>query len=120
MDREQVIARLRSWAAQAQHEAQQADTQQDILNWQGQAQVLNGVAAYLTGQGATANDDTVWRQIVADRSGVLAAWDHAQQGAEAMHFAGMVAGFDLALTTLTDVSGRGWSREERARSWVNR
>jgi hypothetical protein len=120
VDRQQIIERLRIWAAHAQREAQMADTQQDILNWQGQAQVLNGVAMYLTGAGASLDDDSVWRQIVADRSGVLAAWDRAQEGPEAMLYAGMVAGFDLAVTTLTDIADRTWSRDARARDWVNR
>ncbi|MFI5272051.1 MAG: hypothetical protein ACHQ4H_03335 [Ktedonobacterales bacterium] len=120
MDREETVRRLRLWAAHANAEAQTAATQQNILNWQGQAQVLNGVATYLTGPGASADRDTAWRQIVADRGGVLAAWDHAQEGAEAMLYAGMVAGFDLALTTLTDISDRSWSREQRAERWVNR
>ncbi|HEX6796134.1 MAG TPA: hypothetical protein VF116_00320 [Ktedonobacterales bacterium] len=120
MDREEAIRRLRSWAAHANHEAEMALTQENILNWQGQAQVLNGVATYLTGQGASADDDTVWRQIVADRTGVLAAWDTAREGPEAMLYAGMVAGFDVALTTLTDIAGRDWALPARAKRWVNR
>lgn len=120
MDREEAIRRLRTWAAHANHEAEMAVTQENILNWQGQAQVLNGVATYLTGQGASADDDTVWRQIVGDRTGVLAAWDTAREGPEAMLYAGMVSGFDLALTTLTDIAGRDWAPAQRARRWVNR
>lgn len=120
MDREEAVRRLRTWAAHANHEAEMALTQDNILNWQGQAQVLNGVASYLTGQGAGASDDAVWRQIVADRSGVLAAWDTAREGTEAMLYAGMVAGFDLALTTLTDIAGRDWAPVQRAKRWVNR
>ena len=120
MDREEAIRRLRTWAAHANREAEVALTRENILNWQGQAQVLNGVATYLTSQGAGADDDTVWRQIVADRTGVLAAWDTAREGPEAMLYAGMVAGFDLALTTLTDIAGRDWAPAERARLWVNR
>ena len=120
MDREEAVRRLRSWAAHANHEAEVAVTQENILNWQGQAQVLNGVATYLTGQGAAAGDDAVWRQIVADRTGVLAAWDAEREGLQAMLYAGMVAGFDLALTTLTDIAGRNWALAHRAKRWVNR
>ena len=120
MNREDAVRRLRQWAAYANHEAEMAATQENIHNWQGQAQVLNGVATYLTGQGASADDDTVWRQIVADRTGVLAAWDTTREGPEAMLYAGMVAGFDLALTTLTDIAGRDWAPAQRARRWVNR
>ena len=120
MDREEAIRRLRTWAAHANREAQVAATQENILNWQGQAQVLNGVATFLTGQGASADDDAVWRQIVADRSGVLAAWDTAREGPQAMLYAGMVAGFDLALTTLTDIANRDWVPAQRAKRWVNR
>jgi hypothetical protein len=120
VDREEAVRRLRVWAARANHEAEMAQARENILNWQGQAQVLNGVATYLTGAGATADDDAIWRQIVADRTGVLAAWDAAREGPDAMLYAGMVAGFDLALTTLTDIAGRNWTSAQRANRWVNR
>ena len=118
--REQAVERLRQWAARAQHEAQYADTREDILHWQGQAQVLGGVATFLAGPGATLDDDTVWKQIVSDRSGALAAWEQAQEGAEAMLYAGMVAGYDIVVTALTDIAGRAWSVDSLAKVWVNR
>ena len=118
--RDQVIERLRLWAARAQHEAQMADTQEDILNWQGQAQVLSGVATYLASAGRQSDEDAVWRQVVADRSNALAAWERAQEGPDAMLYAGMIAGFDVALTALTDNAGRVWTREARGDLWVNR
>ena len=120
MKREQAVERLRQWAARAQHEAQYADTREDILHWQGQAQVLGGVATFLAGPGATLDDDTVWKQIVSDRSGALAAWEQAQEGAEAMLYAGMVAGYDIVVTALTDIAGRAWSVDSLAKVWVNR
>lgn len=118
--REQAAERLRQWAARAQHEAQYADTREDILHWQGQAQVLGSVATFLAGPGATLDDDTVWKQIVSDRSGALAAWEQAQEGAEAMLYAGMVAGYDIVVTALTDMAGRAWSVDSLAKVWVNR
>ena len=120
MTREQAAERLRVWASRAQHEAQYADTREDILNWQGQAQVLSSIATFLTGPGAQATDDQVWKQIVADRSAALAAWERTQEGDEAMLYAGLVAGYDVALTELRDVTGHVWDVETRARSWVNR
>jgi hypothetical protein len=118
--REQAVERLRQWAARAQHEAQYADTREDILHWQGQAQVLGGAATFLAGPGATLDDDTVWKQIVSDRSGALAAWEQAQEGGEAMLYAGMVAGYDIVVTALTDIAGRAWSVDALAKVWVNR
>jgi hypothetical protein len=120
MKREQAVERLRQWAARARHEAQYADTREDILHWQGQAQVLGGVATFLAGPGATLDDDTVWKQIVSDRSGALAAWEQAQEGAEAMLYAGMVAAYDIVVTALTDIAGRAWSVDSLAKVWVNR
>lgn len=120
MTREQAVERLRLWSARAQHEAQFADTHEDTLNWQGQAQVLGGVATFLGGPGAQLADDAIWNQVVADRNGALAAWERAQEGGEAMLYAGMVAGYDVALTVLRDMAGRAWEIEERAHNWVNR
>ncbi len=120
MTREQAIERLRLWSARAQHEAQFADTREDILNWQGQSQVLGSVATFMGGPGSQITDEEVWRQVVADRSAALAAWERTQEGGEAMLYAGMVAGYDVALTVLRDVAGRNWDVEERVRRWVNR
>lgn len=120
MTREQAIERLRMWSARAQHEAQFADTREDVLSWQGQAQVLGSVAIFLGGTGAQLSDEEIWKQVVADRSAALAAWERTQEGPEAMLYAGMVAGYDVALTVLRDVAGRTWEVEERARRWVNR
>ena len=120
MTREQAIDRLRAWAAHAQHEAQYADTREDAFHWQGQAQVLGGVASFLGGPGAQASDDQIWRQVVADRSTALAAWERTQEGLEAMLYAGMVAGYDVAVTVLTDISRRTWDIAARSRRWVNR
>ncbi len=106
MNRDSAIERLRIWAARAQDEAQQADTQEDVLNWQGQAQVLSSTATYLSGPGAEADDSIIWKQVVADRAGALAAWEKQQEGPQAMYCAGMVAGYDVALTVLSDVMGR--------------
>lgn len=112
-NREQVIGRLRVWAARAQHEAQYADTQADILNWQGQSQVLGSIATYLAGPGAQVDDAAIWRQIVADRSSALAEWEQRQEGAEAMLYAGAVAGYDVALTALADVMGKTFYEESQ-------
>lgn len=108
--REQAIERLRLWAERANHEAQFADTREDILSWQGQAQVLAGVATYLAGAGSQADDAATWKQVIADRQSALGAWQRAQEGPEAMFYAGMVSGYDVALTALADLMGRTWGQ----------
>jgi hypothetical protein len=105
VNREQIIERLRTWAARAQYEAQYADTRDDILNWQGQAQVLSSIATYLAGQGAELSYSAIWKQVVTDRGRALAEWERNQEGPEAMMYAGIVAGYDVALTILSDVAG---------------
>lgn len=110
--REQTIERLRKWAERAYHEAQFADTREDILNWQGQAQVLAGVATYLAGAGSQADDAATWKQVIADRQSALGAWQKAQEGPEAMFYAGMVSGYDVALTALADLMGRTWEENK--------
>src|SRR5262249_8907702 len=110
----------RIWAARAQHEAQEADTRENMLQWQGQSQVLSSVATFLGGPGNQTNDEHIWNQIVADRSAALASWERAQGGPEAMYYAGMVAGYDVGATALTDIAGRTWEIGEQSRRWVNR
>lgn len=112
MSREQSIERLRVWAARANHEAQEADTRADIMNWQGQAAVLGGVASFLAGQGQGLDDFTVWRQVALDRQKALAEWMVRRGGPEAAYYAGQVAGYDVAMTALRDVAGRTWPRIE--------
>ena len=109
--REEMIERLRGWSARALHEAQYADTQEGALNWQGQAQVLGGVANYLADQ-SEADDFTVWRQVVGDRAKSLAEWMMRQDGADGALYAGQVAGFDVALTVLKDPEARNWPKYE--------
>jgi hypothetical protein len=106
VNREQAIDRLSAWAERANHEAQEADTRDDILNWQGQAQVLGSTATYLAGPGANVDDASIWKQTVADRQSALVAWEKEQYGAQAMFHSGRVAGYDVALTILADVMGR--------------
>ncbi len=112
MNREQATELLRNWAARASHEAQEADTRQDVLNWQGQAQVLSAVATYLAGPGGQAEDTAIWKQVIADRQSALGAWQKVQEGPEAMLYAGMVAGYDVALTALSDLMGRNWEQNK--------
>jgi hypothetical protein len=112
VNREQTIERLRVWAARAFSEAQYADTREDRLSWQGHAQVLSGIATYLAGPGSEADDNTIWKQVVADRQSALGAWQRAQSGPEAMLYSGMVAGYDVALTALADLMGRTWSERK--------
>ena len=95
--REEMIERLRGWSARALHEAQ--------------AQVLGGVANYLTDQ-SDADDFTIWRQVVGDRAKSLAEWMMRQDGAEGALYAGQVAGFDVALTVLKDPEARNWPKHE--------
>lgn len=109
--REEMIARLRGWSARALHEAQYADTQENALQWQGQAQVLNGVANYLEDQSG-ADDFAIWHQVVGDRAKSLAEWMARPGGVEAALYAGQVAGFDVALTVLKDPEGRNWPKYE--------
>ena len=37
-----------------------------------------------------------------------------------MAYAGVVAGYDVALTVLNDLMGRSWTVEVRGSHWVNR
>lgn len=109
--REEMVERLRGWSARALHEAQYADTTEDVMHWQGQAAVLSGVANYLADQ-SDADDFTVWRQVVGDRAQSLAEWMSRQGGADAALYAGQVAGFDVALTVLKDPEARNWPKYE--------
>lgn len=109
--REEMIERLRGWSARALHEAQYADTQDDGLQWQGQAAVLSGVANYLEDQSGD-DDFTIWRQVVGDRAKSLAEWMSRKSGADASLYAGQVAGFDVALTVLRDPEARNWPKYE--------
>ncbi|MGO8951036.1 MAG: hypothetical protein ACLQUY_25955 [Ktedonobacterales bacterium] len=120
MNREQMSQRLQLWADQAQHEAEEADTTQDMLNWQGKAQVLGSTATFLAGAGANMADVDIWQQIVGDRSRALEGWQKLQEGPEAMLYAGIVAGYDLVMTVLRDMTGRTWSDVNRRTGWVNR
>ncbi|MBF6591105.1 MAG: hypothetical protein IVW57_11345 [Ktedonobacterales bacterium] len=112
MIREEAIERLRAWAARAQHEAMVADTREDILNWQAQAQVLTSIANFLADQGAGMDELQIWTRIVTDRAKSMAAWLGNTTGPEAALYAGQVAGYDVALTVVRDVAGRVWPRIE--------
>jgi hypothetical protein len=112
VNRDHAIERLRVWAARAQQEAEYADTMEDTLNWQGQAQVLSSTATYLSGPGAQADDSIIWKQVVADREGAIVAWEKQQEGPQAMYAAGTVAGYDVALTILADVMGRTYTENQ--------
>ncbi|HEY8326297.1 MAG: hypothetical protein ACHQ1E_07530 [Ktedonobacterales bacterium] len=112
MNREQTIERMRAWARRAQSEAENADTRDDQLNWRGQVQALNGVASYLSEQGAQLDDFAIWEQVVADREKARLAWIDAQEGPVVSSYAGQVAGFDVALTALKDVDNVVWPRFE--------
>jgi hypothetical protein len=120
VNRQQVSQRLQIWADQAQHEAEVADTPEDMLNWQGQAQVLGSIATFLTAAGAQMADEDIWQQVVGDRTGALQAWQTAQAGPSAMLYAGIVAGYDTVITTLHDMTGKTWSDVNRRTGWVNR
>lgn len=112
MTREETIERLRAWATRAQHEAVEADTREDVLNWQAQAQVLSNIANFVADQGATMDDIQIWTRVVTDRETSMASWLALKGGPEAMWYAGEVAGYDTALTALADVAGRVWPRYE--------
>jgi hypothetical protein len=120
VNREGLSRQLRSWADQAQREAQEADTEADRLNWEGQAQVLGGVSTFLTGPGREMADANIWQQVVGDRSQALLSWEKVQEGPEAMLYAGVVAGYDLVLTTLRDMTGKTWEDINARTGWVNR
>lgn len=109
MTREQAIERLRVWAARAQSEAQEADRPSDALQWTGQAQVLSGVAAFLSSAGAQLDVAAVRLQIISGRQKSIGAWDLARENGHdlALH-AGEVAAYDVALALLKDV-GASWS-----------
>ena len=110
--REQTIQRLRIWARRAQSEAQYADTREDMLNWQGQTEALSSVASFLDNQGAQLGDFAIWSQVVGDREKALANWQAQQTGPEVSYYAGLVAGYDVALTALPDVDGKIWPRND--------
>ncbi len=112
MNREQTVERLRVWARRAQSEAQYADTREDRLKWQGQAQALNGVASLLAEQSGRMSDFEIWSQVVYDRDKCIAAWNERQSGPEIDFYAGQMAGYDIALTALKDVDGVVWPRRE--------
>jgi hypothetical protein len=118
--REEAVDRLRVWAARAQNEAEYADTADDRLHWQGQAQVLSSVATFVAGPGLQMSDEQLWQQVASDRSSAFSAWERTQEGPEAMLYAGMVAGYDVAVTTITDAGRRTWDVAARGRRWVNR
>jgi hypothetical protein len=107
--REQVIERLRVWAARANSEALEADTPGDQLNWTGQAQVLGDVAAFLASQGSGPDLERVRLQVIGGRQQAIAAWELARENPRdlALH-AGEVAGYDITLVLLRDV-GSGWA-----------
>ena len=110
--REQTVQRLRAWARRGQSEAQYADTRDDMLNWQGQAEALGSVASFLDNQGAQLGDFSIWAQVVGDREKALVNWQAQQTGPEVAFYAGQVAGYDLALTALPDVDGKIWPRTD--------
>lgn len=110
--REQTVQRLRVWARRAQSEAQYADTRDDMLNWQGQADALGSVASFLENQGPQLSDFAIWSQVVGDREKALANWQAQQTGPLVASYAGQVAGYDLALTALPDVDGKIWPRND--------
>ena len=118
-NRDQISQQLRLWADEAQHEAYEADTREDMLSWQGQAQVLGSVSTFLAGS-AMQSDTEIWEQVTADRSGALASWEKAQEGPDAMLYSGVVAGYDLVLTTLRNMTGKTWVDVNRRTGWVNR
>jgi hypothetical protein len=90
-----------------------------MLSWQGQAQVLGSVSTFLTGS-AMHSDTEIWEQVTADRSRALASWEKAQEGPDAMLYSGVVAGYDLVLTTLGDMTGKTWMDVNKRTGWVNR
>jgi hypothetical protein len=111
--RQEAVERLRVWAARARHEETEADTRENALNWQGQAQVLSSVANFVAGQAPDVEDKLIWRQVVAERERTLAEWLARQETPEASFYAGAVAGYDTALTALKDIPGRVWPRIEQ-------
>jgi hypothetical protein len=112
MTHEEAIDRLRAWAARAQQEAMNADTRENTLNWQAQAQVLTSIANFLADQGSDMDEQQIWTRIVADRGKSMAAWLAQPEGPEATFYAGEVAGYDVALTVIRDIAGRVWPRIE--------
>jgi hypothetical protein len=110
--REEAVDRLRVWAARAQQEALEADTWEDGQNWQGQAQVLGNVAAFVASQEPDVDDAVIWRRVVGDRERALAEWLSRRDAREEAFFAGAEAGYDTALTALKDMAGKVWPRIE--------
>ena len=109
MTREQVIGRLRAWAARAQSEANYADNPSDVLSWIGQAQVLGGIAEFLASQGSELDPSAVRLQVISGRQKSIGAWDLSRNNPRdlALH-AGEVAAYDLILALLKD-AGQAWA-----------
>jgi hypothetical protein len=110
VSRAEAVERLRVWAQRAQHEAAQADTRASMLQWQAQSQALTAVANFVASQDPQTPDDVVYRLVVADRTRSLSEWAARQGGEAADFYAGAVAGYDLAITTIKGMDGRIWPR----------
>lgn len=110
MTRAEAVERLLVWAQLAQHEAAQADTRASMLHWQAQGQVLSTVANFVSSQDPQTADAVIYRLVVADRTRSLTEWAARAGGEAADFYAGAVAGYDLALTTIRDMGGRVWPR----------
>ena len=110
MTRAEAVERLRVWAQRAQHEAAQADTRASMLQWQAQSQALTAVANFVASQDPQTPDDVVYRLVVADRTRSLTEWLAREGGEAADFYAGAVAGYDLAITTIRGMDGRVWPR----------
>jgi hypothetical protein len=110
--REEAVERMRVWARRAQHEASQADTRASMLQWQAQAQALTAVANFVASQDPQTPDDVIYRLVVADRERSLTEWAAREGGDAAAFYAGGVAGYDVAITTIRDIGGRIWPRVE--------
>jgi hypothetical protein len=108
--RAEAVERLHVWAQRAQHEAAQADTRASMLQWQAQGQALSAVASFLASQDPETSEDVIYRLVVADRARSLSEWAAREGGEAAAFYAGAVAGYDLAITTIKDMGGRAWPR----------
>jgi hypothetical protein len=81
-----------------------------MLQWQAQGQALTAVANFVASQDPQTPDEVVYRLVVADRTRSLSEWVAREGGEAAAFYAGAVAGYDLAITTIRDMSGRVWPR----------
>ncbi|HKD75247.1 MAG TPA: hypothetical protein VKB76_07115 [Ktedonobacterales bacterium] len=106
MTRQMFVDRLRAWAARAENEVAYSKGYEKIA-WQGQSAVLRATASVAAaGSAIDTGPAALRRQLLADRQKALAAWEAADNEADASLHSGETAGYDLILALLSDNNER--------------